>query len=130
VTIGRLHQDLLLGFPTALFVLALRPNHPDALAEYVSRHGSDIVVNIRFATCGNAADDWVIVPADRSDGFRLRFTLPILLAEWMLNPDGAATLRARDIKATLLSSISIIQGGQLVRLLFQPHRRSRHRQNI
>lgn len=77
-------------------------------------------MNIRFASHGNAAGDWVIVPADGSDDFELRFTLPDLLADWMLNSDGAATLRARDVKAALLSSISVIQRGQVLRLLFQP----------
>jgi hypothetical protein len=124
ITVGRFHQNLLLGFPTAPFVLALRPNHPRALAEYASRHGTDIRVNIRFATRGNAASDWVIAPANGSDGFEMRFTLPDMLADWMLNPDGAATLRARDIKAALLSSISVIQDGQLIRLLFRPRGRA------
>lgn len=120
IAVGRLRQSLLLGFPTAPFVLTLRPNHPDALAEYASRHGPDVRVNIRFAAHGKAAGDWVIVPADGSDDFELRFTLPDLLADWMLNSDGAATLRARDVQAALLSSISVIQHGQVLRLLFQP----------
>lgn len=124
ITVRRLDQSLLLGFPAAPFVLTLRPNYPGALAEYVSRQGPDIQVNIQFASRGNAAGDWVIVPADGSDGFRLRFTLPTLLADWLLNSDGAATLRARDVKAALLSSISVFQGGQVVRLLFKPHWRS------
>ncbi len=76
ITARRLRQSLLLGFPAAPFVLTLRPDHPGALDEYASRHGADIRVNIRFATRGNAADDWVIVPADGSDDFELRFTLP------------------------------------------------------
>lgn len=124
MSVAGLRQSLLLGFPTAPFVLALRPNHPHAFAEYASLHGPNIEVDIRFVTSGKEADDWVIVPANGSDGFELRFTLPNLLADWILNPDGAATLRARDVTAALLSTISIIQGGQVVRLLFQPHRRS------
>src|SRR5262245_17624554 len=124
MSVEGLRESLLLGFPTAPFVLALRPNHPAALAEYVSLHGPVIQVDIQFAASGKEADDWVIVPADGSDGFELRFTLPNLLADWILNPDGAATLRARDVTAALLSTISIIQGGQLVRLLFQPYQRS------
>jgi hypothetical protein len=119
-SVERLHQSFLLGFPTAPFVLVLRPNHPGAFAEYVSRHGPNIPVNIRFATRRNVAEDWAIVPANSSDGFELRFTLPNLLADWILSADGAATLRARDVRSAMLSTISIIQGGQLVRLQFEP----------
>ena len=119
-SVERLHQNLLLGFPTAPFVLVLRPNHPGAFAEHVSRHGTNIRVNIRFATRRNVAEGWVIVPVNSFDGFELRFTLPTLLADWILSANGAATLRARDIRSALLSTISIIQGGQLVQLLYEP----------
>lgn len=124
VTARRFRQNLLLGFPTASFVLALRPDRPDALAEYASRYGPDIRVNIRFDTHGNPASDWVIQPANGAGDFELRFRLPNLLADWVLSSDGAAPLRARDLKSALLSSISIIQHGRLVRLLFEPHGRS------
>ena len=115
--------DLLLGFPAAPFVLALRPDDPATLPEYVARHGPDVRVNIEFATRREVTGDWVIVPADGSRSFQLRFALPALLEDWLLRDDGAATLRARDVKTDLLSSIAMIQNGHLVRLLFQPQHR-------
>jgi hypothetical protein len=115
--------DLLLGFPTSPFVLALRPEDPTAFPEYVARHGPDVRVNIEFATRREVTGDWVIIPADGSRGFQLRFALPTLLEDWLLRDDGAAALRARDVKAGVLSSIAVFHKGQIVRLLFEPQRR-------
>jgi hypothetical protein len=120
---GRARGDLLLGFPAAPFVLVLRPDEPGALSEYVSRHDSDVEVNIEFATRREVTGDWVIVPADGSRAFQLRFALPTLLEDWLLG-DEATALRARDVKADLLSSIGVIQHGRLIRLLFRPRRRA------
>lgn len=121
--VERASGNLLLGFPAAPFVLALRPDDPVALSAYVTRHGSDVRVNIEFATRREVTGDWVIVPADGSRAFQLRFALPALLEDWLLRDDGAAALRARDVKADLLSSIAAFQDGRLIRLLFQPRRR-------
>lgn len=122
--VDRAGGDLLLGFPAAPIVLALRPNDPAALPAYVGRHGPDVRVNIEFAARREVTGDWVIVPADGSRGFQLQFALPALLEDWLLRDDGAAALRARDVKADLLSSIAVFQDGRLVRLLFQPRRRA------
>jgi hypothetical protein len=122
---GRTRDDLILGFPAASFVLALHAEDPTALSAYVARHGSDIRVDIRFAERRNVTGDWVIVPADGSDAFRLRFALPSLLEDWLLGEDGAAALRAREVKADLLSSVAVFQQGRLVRLQFEPPRRHR-----
>ncbi|MBP2320522.1 hypothetical protein JOF56_000907 [Kibdelosporangium banguiense] len=121
--VERASGTLLLGFPAAPFVLALSPDDPAALSAYVARHGPDVRVNIEFATRREVTGDWVIVPADGSRAFQLRFALPALLEDWLLRDDGAAALRARDVKADLLSSIAVFQDGRLVRLLFQPQRR-------
>lgn len=115
--------DLIFGFPAAAFVLALRPDDPGALAVYVNRHGPDVRVNIEFAERREVAGDWAIVPADGSRSFRLRFSLPRLLADWLLGDDGAAALRARDLKRELLSSVALFLDGRLIRLTFAPHRR-------
>jgi hypothetical protein len=45
-----------------------------------------------------------------------------LLADWLLNSDGPAAPRVRDIKRGMLSSIVVFQGNRLLRLLYQPHR--------
>ncbi|GAB3453808.1 hypothetical protein [Actinophytocola sediminis] len=122
--VDRASGDLLLGFPSAPFVLPLRPNDPAALPAYVARYGPDVRVNIEFATRREVTGDWVIVPADGSRSFQFQFALPALLEDWLLRDDGAAALRARDVKADLLSSIAVFQDGRLVRLLFQPRRRA------
>lgn len=119
--------DLLIGFPRAPFVLALRPDDPDSLADYAARHGSDIRVNIEFATRRDATrrdvtGDWAIVPADGSRRFSLLFALPDLLEDWLLGGEGAVAMRARDLKADLLSSIAVFHNGKLIRLLFEPRR--------
>jgi hypothetical protein len=119
----RARGDLLLGSPAAPFVLALSPDEPAALSEYVIRHGSEVEVNIEFATRREVTGDWVIVPADGSRRFQLRFALPALLEDWLLG-DGATALRARDVKADLLSSIAVIQHDRLINLVFQPRRRT------
>lgn len=116
-------ESLLLGFPTAPFVIVLRPDRPGTFEEYVSRRGPNIQVDIRFTNRRDVAEDWGIVPADNPGEFELRFTLPNLLADWILSADGAATRRARDVRAALLSTISIIQNGRLIQLHFEPARR-------
>ncbi|QWF81869.1 hypothetical protein [Amycolatopsis sp. CA-230715] len=116
-------DGLMLGFPAAPFVLVLRPDEPQSLRYYVDRNGENIDVRIEFANRGVAAGDWVIVPADGSDDFRLRFALPALLEDWLLSDDGAAAIRARDAQATLLSSISVFLDHRLVRLFFTPRHR-------
>lgn len=120
--VGRVHGDLLLGFPAAPFVLVMRPNDPTGLGDYVARHGTDIDVNISWTQRGLTVD-WLIAPADGSGGFELRFGLPELLEDWLLNADGAVGLRARDLKKGLLSSIAVFLDGRLVRLQFEPIRR-------
>jgi hypothetical protein len=115
--------SLLLGFPSAPFVLVLRPDDPAAFSAYVAEYGPDVRVHIEFARRRDVTGDWVIVPVGGRRAFELRFALPELLEDWLLGDDGAAALRARDVKAGLLSSIAVFQGGRVVRLLFEPRRR-------
>jgi hypothetical protein len=121
---GRARDDLLLGFPAAPFVLALRPDSPAALSAYVASNGTDINVNIKPPIRDKASQDWAIVPADGTRSFQIRFALPEILGDWLLGNGGAAALRAREVKAQLLTSIALFLDGKLVRLLFQPRRHS------
>lgn len=120
---GQLSENLVFAFPSAPFVLALRPADLFALDTYVTRHGVEIDVNIQFVTRRAVTGDWMIVPADGSRAFELQFSLPALLEDWLLYDERAVGRRARGIKANLLSSISLFRDGRLIRLNYQrPHR--------
>ncbi|WP_370948856.1 restriction endonuclease [Amycolatopsis sp. cg5] len=119
--LDHLYPDLLLGFPAAPFVVVLRPDDPVRFPAHLRSHGPDIKVTIRFAKQGSVAGDWVIEPADGSGEFRLRFAIPGLVKNWLV--DGDSAMRAWDFKADMLSSIAVFHDGRLIRLLFEPDRR-------
>lgn len=110
--------NLVFAFPSAPFVLALRPTDLDAFDAYVNRHGTELSVDIRFVTRREVTGDWMIVPADGSPGFQLQFSLPALLEDWLLRDKRAAAQHARNIKAELLSSIAVFRGGRLIRMQY------------
>ncbi|MFE0026772.1 hypothetical protein [Amycolatopsis sp. NPDC059021] len=117
-----LSGNVLLGFPASPFVLVLRPEDPDALAGYVSEHGAEIEVMIRRPERhGTYTGNWVIEPLNGHPGFRLHFTLPDQMANWLLR-NGDTAANARVLKEKLLSSITVFVEGRLVRLSFD----SRH----
>jgi len=116
----QVRENLIFAFPSAPFVVALRPDDLPALDAYVARYGQDVEVNIQFLTRRVVTGDWVIVPADGSQSFQLQFSLPTLLEDWLLRDGRTAALRARNVKAGLLSSISLFRDGRLIRLLYQP----------
>ncbi|MQY18942.1 PDDEXK family nuclease [Nocardia macrotermitis] len=118
-------DNLVLGFPPAPFVLVLLVDNPAAFLTYVDNSGdTDIRVHLEYprdhGTNRPTSRDWNIVPVDDL-GFRLSFTLPAVLDDWMLNGN-VPTWTLREAKATLLSSIAIVRGNRAVRLMYQPHR--------
>ncbi|WP_280265612.1 restriction endonuclease [Nocardia wallacei] len=120
-------DNLVLGFPSAPFVLVLLVDHPEAFAEYIGNpRDSDIRVYIEYPRDHHnnrpLSRDWEIVPVDTDAGFRLSFTLPAILADWMLSGE-VPTWSLREAKTTLLSSISVMHNSRVVRLLYQPHPR-------
>jgi len=115
---GQMSGDLVFAFPSAPFVLALRPDNLDAFDDYVERHGTELSVNIRFVTRRDVTGDWVIVPADGLPNFQLQFSLPALLEDWLLHDERAAAQRARNIKTKLLSSIALFREGRLIRMQY------------
>lgn len=113
-------QSLLLGFPPAPFVLALRPDDMRSFDAHVERRGPVIDVDIVFARSAMVAGDWVIAPSDESRAFELRFGLPGLLEAWLLAEDGAAAARARTAKRELLGTITVFRDGRAVSLRYRP----------
>lgn len=118
-------QSLLLGFPPAPFVLALRPDDMLAFDAHVDGSGPVVDVDIVFARSAIVAGDWVIAPADGSRAFELRFGLPGVLEAWLLAEDGAAAPRARNVKRELLGTITVFRGGRAVSLRYRPSGRRR-----
>jgi hypothetical protein len=122
---GAILDNFILGFPSAPFVLVLMVDDPIAFAEYFDNpRNSEIRVYLEYPR--NRRDnrplsrDWEIVPVDEKAGFRLSFTLPVVLADWMQSGQ-VPTWSLREAKSTLLSTITIVRGGRVVRLLYQPH---------
>ncbi len=115
-----------LGFPAAPFVLVLLVDNPEAFDDYIANpENPDLRVYLEYPR--DRADnnrplsrDWDIVPIDGPD-FRLSFTLPAVLDDWMRSGELPAW-SLREVKTTLLSTIAIVRGGRVLRLLYQPHR--------
>lgn len=113
-------EGLIIGFPPAPFILAMRPDSIVELEDYVAHYGPDINVRIAFDREAGVAGDWTITPADASDGFRLSFGLPGALETWLLaGPDGGVR-RAAEAKRGLLSTITMFLEDQMVSLRFTP----------
>lgn len=118
-------DNLVLGFPPAPFVLVLLVDNPAAFAAYIDNsEDTDIRVHLEYArdrgTNRPISRDWEIVPVDDL-GFRLSFTLPAVLDDW-IRSGNVPTWTLQEAKATLLSSIAIMRGNRVVRLMYQPHR--------
>ena len=125
--VGEVALDgFVLGFPAAPFVLVLLVDNPEAFDDYIANPGNpDLRVYLEYPRDHDANNrplsrDWDIVPIDGA-GFRLSFTLPAVLDDWMRSGELPAW-SMREVKTTLLSTIAIVRGGRVLRLLYQPHR--------
>ncbi|MFI9379836.1 hypothetical protein [Kutzneria sp. NPDC052558] len=104
---------LLIGFSDTLPLVILMPESPQGFAAYLDRAPQpDIEVRVE-RVAGPA--QWALIPADGSAAFRLFFTLPPQLADWLLGSDDEAYGSER----TRLSPIVLHTGGRLVQLV--PH---------
>jgi len=96
--------DLLIGMPDAPFVLILKPDDLGAFLDYAREHRShDVRIRSRL---GTAATEWEMLPR-YSDDYRLVFSLPPELDEWILSTGSSASRRARYLKGELLKSITV-----------------------
>ncbi|WP_280458857.1 hypothetical protein [Nocardia carnea] len=112
------------GFPSAPFMLVLAVNNPAAFSRYINdARNSTIRVDLKYHH--RRHDGWSasrygeFIPVDENAGFRLSFTLPTMLAEWMSNGQ-VPTWSPRQDRYTLFSSIAVVRGGRVVRLLYKP----------
>lgn len=112
-------EGIVLGFPSAPFILAMRPDNLQQFVDYVGVHGPDVPVSIGFGGEAGVAGDWVVTPRAHPEGFRLNFGLPGALEKWLLAVPGEAHQRAAQAKDEFLSEISLFLEDRLVRLQFE-----------
>lgn len=116
---GRFASELLLGFPSAPFVLPLATTDVGRFLTYASAN-PDHQVQLRRTGQGTAAE-WSVGPADRPwaqdeqdnlfadepAGYRLTFDLPEELESWISRDEEYRVSRTRAVKRQFLSDIVI-----------------------
>jgi hypothetical protein len=98
-------KELLLGFPSAPFILPLAASNADEFLRYASQH-PDHVIRLRRSGQGTAAE-WTAFPADDPEAYRLTFNLPDKLEEWIAQTEEQRTARTRQVKQALLADIVV-----------------------
>jgi Restriction endonuclease len=115
-------KELLLGFPSAPFILPLAASNADEFLRYASQH-PDHVIRLRRSGQGTAAE-WTAFPADDPEAYRLTFNLPDKLEEWIAQTEEQRTARTRQVKQALLADIVVyrVHGDDLrtFQLHYQP----------
>lgn len=118
------HQQtqLLLGFPAAPFVLALRAEDKAAFRSFATKHPSHPVYIRRT---GGEDGEWLASPMADEHAYQLAFTMPQQVEDWITANEVERVTRTRQIKVDLLSAITIYDeddaGEQLVyRLRYTP----------
>ncbi|MFI9804817.1 hypothetical protein ACIHEJ_10705 [Streptomyces sp. NPDC052301] len=76
--------ELLIGFPTAPFILPLHTTNRTGFLDYASRNPAH-PIRIR-RTGGYGGSEWLITPRDGdADSYRLTFTLPQHIEDWIVS---------------------------------------------
>lgn len=112
-------QGLLLGFPPAAFVLALKPDSMQDFEDHLEQTTSpSIPVVISFSGISGQPGDWAIRPTT-GPHFVLRFGLPGALENWLLRQKVEHS-GASELALEHLSHISIFVEDRLVTLRYTP----------
>jgi hypothetical protein len=111
----RERSELLLGFPSAPFVLTLAIGDVERFLAYASTQ-PDHQVRVRRTGTGSAAE-WIVTPAvqvqndllfkDEREGYELTFNLPDELESWISQDEQYRVSRTRAVKKQFLSDIVI-----------------------
>ena len=103
------HQThLLLGFPAAPFILTLATEDKQAFRDYAAKQPSHPV---RIKRTGGAGGEWLLSPLGAEDAYRLAFTMPEHVEEWITSNEEERLARTRQIKSELLSVITVYDVG-------------------
>jgi hypothetical protein len=105
VLVSHQQTQLLLGFPAAPFILSLATDNKQAFSAYAAKHPSH-TVRITRSGQGPGAE-WALCPLADQDAYRLTFSLPEHIESWIAANEEERLARTRQIKAALLSSITV-----------------------
>ncbi|AEW93752.1 MULTISPECIES: PDDEXK family nuclease [Streptomycetaceae] len=97
--------ELLLGFPSAPFILPLAVSNHLAFTAYADVR-PDHAVRIRRRGSGGSAE-WTLSPLGEEDAYELAFKLPEHVEEWISDNDSKERLRTLEVKEQFLSVITI-----------------------
>jgi hypothetical protein len=104
--VDRENDELLLGFSSAPFVLALSPSDKNAFIRYAREHPVH-EVGIRRIGSRPVGGNWELYPRADPNAYRLVFGLPERLEEWISSDERTVVQRARKVKSELLASLLI-----------------------
>lgn len=128
---GRQRYELLLGFPSAPFILPLATADAEQFLAYATAN-PEHQVRLRRTGRGKAAE-WTVIPAgqprsdllftDQSERYSLTFNLPDELEFWIAQDEEYRVRRIRAVKTQFLSDIVIyrMEGDKLRTFQLQYH---------
>jgi hypothetical protein len=99
------NMELLLGFPSAPFILPLTAAEPQDFLEFADAL-PDHQVRISRRGQGSAAE-WVLSPLNSQGAYELAFKLPVHVERWIGDVEGKERRRTLEVKKQFLSSITI-----------------------
>ncbi|MFF0772682.1 hypothetical protein ACFYUK_27615 [Nonomuraea wenchangensis] len=107
----RSEAELLLGFPSAPFILPLASEDYRRFLEYAEER-PDHTVRIRRRGMGAAAE-WTLSPVDAVGAYELAFKLPEHIEEWISSIGEQERRRTVQVKEKFLSAITLyrVNGG-------------------
>ncbi|MCG3038981.1 restriction endonuclease [Streptomyces sp. S1A] len=123
----RSDAGLLLGFPSAPFILPLVADNQSRFLKYADAR-PDHTVRIKRRGMG-AASEWTVSPASAVGAYELAFKLPEHIEEWISGIEEKERRRALQIKEQFLSTITLYRvngaGVRTYQLRYEPSSLSR-----
>jgi hypothetical protein len=95
---------LFLGFSYGPFLLVMKAENRLKFLNFIKSHPKHNV-NIHFNS--NKVKIWYIEPQEHKDAYRLYFSLPEILGDWIFYNEEERLKRAREVKALIFSKLTI-----------------------